>query len=658
VAQLTPIPFGALVTRMFRELETRQAIFDLPASAVVRPEPALDWSVTFHGRTVATPFGPAAGPHTQLAQNIVLSWLAGGRILELKTVQVNDRIAVARPCIDMRTVGFNVEWSQELTLEQSLEEYVKGSMLIEMLAASGRLELPPGFERFAFDLSVGYDFDGITSARVQAFIRGMRDARPTIDRLRREIPAAWREHAALPFRADVASSATLSTFHGCPPSEIERTAGFLLRDARMPTIVKLNPTLLGYDDTRRLLHDELGYDGIRLPREAFDEDLQWDDMCAMVDRLARVADDEGVGFGVKLTNTLVVENDGDYLPASEPKKYMSGPPLHVLAMHLVGRFRRGFGATIPLSFSGGIDAVNFPDAVALGLVPVTACTDLLKTGGYARGQKYFRELARRMKAVGARTIDEFVARAYSADDAGRAEGAAALRNTERYVAGLAADPRYGSARHARPPRKIGRELRLFDCLSCDKCVPVCPNDANFAFVLPAGEIPRATAWLDGDLWRVREEAPMPIVEAHQIATFADACNDCGNCDVFCPEDGGPYHVKPRFFGSEDTWLAAAPADGFCLERTGVRDVMRARIAGTEYLAAFTAGRVRYSGAGFDLAFDTEDVAVSIRGEAEGAVDLSPYYLMAALRDAALAAPGSNFVNCSFDEAGHKAPPYA
>jgi hypothetical protein len=58
----------------------------------------------------------------------------------------------------MRTVGFNVEWSQELTLEQSLEEYVKASMLIEMLAASGRLELSPGFERFAFDLSVGYDF--------------------------------------------------------------------------------------------------------------------------------------------------------------------------------------------------------------------------------------------------------------------------------------------------------------------------------------------------------------------------------------------------------------------------------------------------------------------------------------------------------------------
>jgi putative selenate reductase len=425
---------------------------------------------------------------------------------------------------------------------------------------------------------------------------------------------------------------------------------------RMPTVVKLNPTLLGYEDTRRLLRDELGYGTIRLSREAFDEDLRWDDMCAMVDRLERAAADSGLGFGVKLTNTLVVENDGEYLPASEPRKYMSGPPLHVLAMQLVARFRREFGLRVPLSFSGGIDALNFPDAVALGLTPVTACTDLLKTGGYARGQKYFRELARRMKAVGARTIDEFVARACPADDAGRAEGAAALRNTARYVAGLAADPRYGSARHARPPRKIGRELRLFDCLSCDKCVPVCPNDANFLFVLPAAEIPRATAWQDGGAWRVQAGDPMPVVESHQIGTFVDACNDCGNCDVFCPEDGGPYHVKPRFFGSATTWMAAAPLDGFCLERIGPSHVMRARIAGEEYVVTDLAGHVRYEGPTFALGFRAADMASSMSGYAAGAVDLAPYYLMAALRDAALAAPGSNFVNCSIDAAGHRAPP--
>ena len=47
--------------------------------------------------------------------------------------------------------GYNVEWSQELKLEQSLEEYVKASMLLEIVVASGRLELEPGFDEFLFD---------------------------------------------------------------------------------------------------------------------------------------------------------------------------------------------------------------------------------------------------------------------------------------------------------------------------------------------------------------------------------------------------------------------------------------------------------------------------------------------------------------------------
>jgi putative selenate reductase len=38
-----------------------------------------------------------------------------------------------------------------------------------------------------------------------------------------------------------------------------------------------------------------------------------------------------------------------------------------------------------------------------------------------------------------------------------------------------------------------------------------------------------------------------VTDAHQLANYADFCNECGNCDVFCPEDGGPYVLKPRLF---------------------------------------------------------------------------------------------------------------
>lgn len=441
--RLSPQPFSALVTRMFREHDTCGRIFDLPLRAVVLGHPAVDCSVKFHGREVAAPFGPAAGHHTQLAQNILLSWLAGGRIIELKTVQVNDRHTIPQSWIDARTVGCNVEWPQELPLEQSLEEYVKGRMLIEMLVASGRLGLAPGFDRFTMDMSVGYDLAGITSDRAQAFIRRLRDARPVIDRLRREVPAEWRHLADLPFTTCVAPSVTLSTLHGCPPHEIRRVVEFLLRELRLPTIVKLNPTLLGYDDAADLLHDGPGYTGVELSRDAFDTDLQWDDMCELVHRLGHVARKEGLGFGVKLTNRLVVENEGASLAAGEPCKYLSGAPLHVMAMELVRRFRRQFGSRFPISFSGGIDATNYADAVALALTPITVCTDLLKAGGYARGSRYFRELAHRMDAVGAGTISEFIVRAFGQGaqavtraGAARCVAQAALLNTEHYVGSL------------------------------------------------------------------------------------------------------------------------------------------------------------------------------------------------------------------------------
>ena len=180
-----------------RTRDERLAVRPPPArGSCSAPSGRLDLSVAFHGRRVPTPYGPAAGPHAQLAQNIALAWLGGARIIELKTVQVRDDLVIPRPCIDMQTVGYNVEWSQELKLEQSLEEYVKASMLVRILAESGSLPMPAGFATPSFDMSVGYDFAGITSGRVQAFLRGMLDASAVVDRLRREIPDGVRAASA------------------------------------------------------------------------------------------------------------------------------------------------------------------------------------------------------------------------------------------------------------------------------------------------------------------------------------------------------------------------------------------------------------------------------------------------------------------------------
>jgi putative selenate reductase len=674
MARLTPIPLGVLVTRLSGELERRGSAFDLPAARFHRGVPGRDLSVSIHDRRAATPFGPAAGPHTQLAQNIALSWLAGGRVLELKTVQVRDDLVIPRPCIDMETVGFNVEWSQELTLAESLEEYVKGAMLVEVMKAEG---LAPGAGDTVLDMSLGYDLAGIRSASVRSFIDGMLDARATVDRLRAGLPARLRD---LPFPARISDTVTLSTFHGCPPDEIERIVEFLLRELGLHVVVKLNPTLLGRAEVEELLHERLGHPELVVPEGAFERDASWEQVSGFVERLGALARAEGRGFGVKFSNTLLVRNHRAFFPPSEKEMYLSGPPLHALAMALVRRFRARFGDRFPISFSAGVDARNFADAVSLGLKPVTVCTDLLKTGGYARASRYFEDLAARMQAVGARDLDEFALRAHgeagraletlglpeeradacraalaAGGDLRRAAGdafeawvsAARVANTEAHVERVLDDPRYAAGHAAPAPKKVGSKLALFDCLTCNKCIPVCPNDANFSLPIAPVELPvdRLIAKENGFL--AESAGVLRLQRKHQIATFADACNECGHCDVFCPEDGGPYAVKPRFFGSVAAFAAAPALDGFALEAIADGLRVHARISGRAVTVDRGGGAtVRYRGDGFDLRLDLRDPAGTAEGIATGPVELAPLRIALLLADAVVAAGATTYVGAA------------
>ena len=141
VEPLTPLTMEQLLLRISHEWETRRRIFDLPTARFFNVSEGPDISMSFMGRPAATVVGPAAGPHSQMTQNIVLAWLAGARLMELKTVQILDELEIGRPCIDMETIGYNIEWSQELTVPQSLTEYVKASMLLEVLRR--RIDDPP-----------------------------------------------------------------------------------------------------------------------------------------------------------------------------------------------------------------------------------------------------------------------------------------------------------------------------------------------------------------------------------------------------------------------------------------------------------------------------------------------------------------------------------
>jgi putative selenate reductase len=694
VAELAPAAFPNLLRRMLREYEREGKVFDLPARRFWHGAPDLDTSVLFHGRRAASPLGPAAGPQDQMAQNVVLAWLAGSRILELKTVQINDRLAIPRPCIDAVTVGYNVEWSQELRLAQSLREYVAGSMLVDILKETNLLGRSSDVlkQDTILDMSVGYDLAGIRSPPVRGWIESMKEARAEVEALRREIPPDFARFRDLDFTTALSGQITLSTFHGCPAGEIEGIVRFLLTEMDVDVTVKLNPTLLGREAVDGLLHDVLGYHEVRTRPPDFDKDLQWGQALEITDRLSDVARSRGRTFQVKFSNTLVVENHRPFFPASEAVMYLSGEPLHVITLNLVEKYRRA-RPEVPISFSAGVDARNYADCAALGFTPITTCTDLLRPGGYGRLPKYGENLEERMRALGVRRLGDYVVKACgrgeeavrrvapegplrsslvaslrsdSVDLLGiltEAEQAAlydelvrtaALLNTPVVVERATRDPRYRAEANRKPPRKIGSRLRLFDCVNCDKCVPVCPNDANFVY--ETGVLRR-----EYEVYRYEKGAVKPapaglfeVRKQHQIANFQDFCNECGNCDTFCPEDGGPYIEKPRFFGSLEAWKAWPGRDGFFAERADSIDAIWARIRGVEYhlevdrtldRGLFTDGvlqlEVRHS--------ERRVVAASARpGAAEGRVlDFAAYLNMALAVDGVLDTRKANPVNAPY-----------
>jgi len=321
----------------------------------------------------------------------------------------------------------------------------------------------------------------------------------------------------------------------------------------------------------------LGYREIQFHPPAFEKDLQWDEAVDLIPRLEKLAQSRGKGFSVKFSNTLVVKNHKQVF--QDELMYLSGPPLHVIAMQLAERFRDHVKDSIPMSFSGGMDAHNFAGVVAKGFVPATTCTDLLRPGGYGRLIRYLENLGSEMRALGVTNIPDFVRR---------------YRGTGSYE-------RYTWERNKGTPRKIGSKLWLYDCINCDKCVPVCPNDANFVYETQAQTIEYDNFELLPGRIRCVPGGVLRVVKQHQLANYADACNDCGNCDVFCPEDGGPNVEKPRFFGSLETYRRHAGDNAFfvdwdCRTIYGV-------IAGHRYTLTLDKDTARYT---------TESAEVEVR----------------------------------------------
>ena len=468
-----PISSPQLIEWVFTELDSRDSIFGIPRAHFFVPDKDDPFRTSAFGHPLETPFGPAAGPHSQMAQNIVAAWLCGARYIELKTVQTLDELNVSKPCIDMEDEGYNVEWSQELKIYQSFDEYLRAWVLIHAL--HHKLGFGGELPGMVFNLSVGYDLAGIQRPNMQWFLQQMRDCsaykRAIIEQVAGFYPAV--RELQIPDR--ISDNVTLSTMHGCPPDEIERICAYLMEEQGLHTYVKCNPTLLGPDRVRGLLHDDLGYDDVVVPDSAFEHDLEYAAAVPMLHNLKAVAQKCDLHFGVKLSNTLEVENFRTVFDPAEKMMYLSGRPLHAITVNLAHDLAEEFDGDLPMSFSAGADCFNAADLLAAGMQTITVCSDLLKTGGYLRLLQYIDRVKEAFLKVRAVDIDTF-ARSKAVDASDPADSRDNTRvNLRHYAQQTRQERALQKATFLTSRSKTGRKLGLFDCIQAP-CVDRCAID--------------------------------------------------------------------------------------------------------------------------------------------------------------------------------------
>lgn len=523
--RMHPIPFPQLLNWVMAEWRDSGSVFGCHKIYHADPERYID----FVGHRIETPVGPAAGPNTQLAQNIVAAYVCGGRIFELKTVQIIDGedLHVSKPCILAEDEGYNCEWSTELTVPQAFEEYVKAWFLLNLLSKELELGRQDGF---AFNMSVGYDLAGIRSKKIDDFIEGLKDASQTriFKRCKQQLldflPRCKRMTAAdvEAISPHICDNISLSTMHGCPAGEIERIALYLIEEKGLNLFLKCNPTLLGYDYVRQAL-DELGFQYIQFSREQFDNDLQYEDAVPMLRRLRDRSAQLGRRFGVKLTNTFPVKVLRGELP--DETMYMSGRTLLPLSLGVAEKLSAEFDGQLPISYCGGANAQNIVAILATGIQPITVCTDLLKPGGYHRLNSMALNLDRAVLGPVARIDTQ------------------AVGQLARTLCG----PAGRSNEVKRKPRPQEPQCHVRCKTVCGSCATLCPNRANV--IITAGGR-RQMLHLDG------------------------LCNECGNCASFCPEGSAPYLEKLTLFCTQAE-LEGSRNSGFApVEGSHTRFVVR------------------------------------------------------------------------------------
>ena len=203
----------------------------------------------------------------------------------------------------------------------------------------------------------------------------------------------------------------------------------------------------------------------------------------MFRRLAALAAEHGLEFGLKLSNTFPVDVKANELPSEE--MYMSGRALYLLTIEMAARMAREFGGKLRLSYSGGADYFNIQKLFEAGIWPITMATTILKPGGYAR----MTEIAEALEQC------EF-----------RAFAGVHVPAVEALACAAREDARYRKPEKPLPPRKLEKKVPLLDCFTapCKGGCPIGQDIPEYIELCGRGEFLAA-------LRLITEKNPLPFI---------------------------------------------------------------------------------------------------------------------------------------------------
>jgi putative selenate reductase len=177
------------------------------------------------------------------------------------------------------------------------------------------------------------------------------------------------------------------------------------------------------------------------------------------------------------------------------------------------------------------------------------------------------------------------------------------------------------------PVGVAEAGRCLQCSQfCDKCVEVCPNRANYTYLMDPVDtrVPRL-ACRDGALDVVGEE-PFRVEQTRQILHVEDFCNDCGNCTTFCVHHGQPYVDKPRLFltkgdyeeADDNAFYIESDEEGWTIRRREGSEESRLTLVEGGTGMTFENRQLRV-----ELGSDTTVTSMALKEEFDGVFSLRP-----------------------------------